>query len=161
MRDQSRGHAGSYANLSIRCLLLGLILSWPLLGAAQVYRWVDEKGKVHYTQTPPPEGKAKGSVKEVPPAPPPSLGGAPSLGDYAKKLQTEREEREQAQAKVDQAAQRLQQNCAAAKQRKAFLDRFDGRMFNMQEDGGREAWTPERYAAEKAQIDAAIAENCK
>ena len=41
----------------IRILLLSLALS-PLAVAAQVYKWVDEKGVTHYSESPPPDGKA-------------------------------------------------------------------------------------------------------
>ena len=40
-------------------LLTGLILAADA-GAAEVYRWVDENGEVHYTQSLPPSFKDKG-----------------------------------------------------------------------------------------------------
>lgn len=147
----------------MRLTLFSLLLVLPMMAAAQVYRWVDEQGKVHFTQTPPPQGKFKGELKEVPPAPPPgSLGGPPpSLGEYGGKMQVEREQREQAQAQVEKASQRRKQNCGAAKRRQAFLNRFDGRMNTITEDGGKEAWAPERYAAERSQVETEIAANCE
>jgi hypothetical protein len=145
-----------YTAAMYRILVLPLLLL-PLTAAAQVYKWVDENGKVHYTQTKP----VQGQYKEVPPAPPPGqMGGAPSLGGYADKLKAEREQREQVQAQADQTRQKRQQNCSAAKRRRAFLDRYDGRIGSTTEDGGREAWAPERYAAERASADSAIAANC-
>jgi hypothetical protein len=134
-----------------------LLSTLPLSATAQVYKWVDEHGKVHYTQTKPGGGK----YQEVPPAPAPGqMGGAPSLGGYADKMRAEREQREQMQAKAEQVKQRRQQNCSDAKRRRAFLDRYEGRVSTMTEDGGREPWAPERYAAERAGVDSAIAANC-
>lgn len=136
------------------CLLL---LALPLAAPAQVYRWVDAQGKVHYTQSPPPQG----SYKEVPPAPPPgALGGGPNLGDYAKKLQTEREQGEKANEVAQKNAERRKQNCSAARRNRATLDRYGGRIFSATEDGGREPWTPEQLAAERARADNVIAESC-
>lgn len=135
--------------------LLLLMLSLP--ASAQVYRWVDAQGKVHYTQTPPPQGR----YKEVPPAPPPGqLGGAPNLGEYAGKLQNEREKREQAQETAQKTAERRRHNCSSARRNRATLDRYEGRLFSATEDGGRERWTPEQIAAERAHADQVMAENC-
>jgi len=136
------------------CLLL---MALPLSASAQVYRWVDAQGKVHYTQTPPPQG----SYKEVPPAPPPGrLGGAPDLGDYGNKLQSEREQREKAQDVAQKTAERRKQNCSAARRNQATLDRYGGRIFSATEDGGRAPWTPEQLASERAHAASVIAENC-
>ncbi|MGZ5080768.1 MAG: DUF4124 domain-containing protein [Usitatibacter sp.] len=42
----------------IRALLLWLLLV-PLAAAAQsIYKWVDEKGVTHFSESPPPDGKA-------------------------------------------------------------------------------------------------------
>ncbi|HET9680217.1 MAG TPA: DUF4124 domain-containing protein [Gammaproteobacteria bacterium] len=61
-------------NKTIVLSLLALaLLATPL--AAQVYRWVDENGKVHYTDSPPPSEDAKEAklpdlpVVQSPPAP--------------------------------------------------------------------------------------------
>jgi hypothetical protein len=48
------------------------IVAWLLLvGApveAQIYKWVDEKGTVHFSQSPPPGGKRVGGVETIPDA---------------------------------------------------------------------------------------------
>jgi len=40
----------------IRILLVALLLA-PLCAAAEMYKWVDEKGVTHYSESPPPDGK--------------------------------------------------------------------------------------------------------
>lgn len=41
-----------------RCLLL-VLLSLALPAGAEIYRWTDAQGKVHYSDSPPPEAQAK------------------------------------------------------------------------------------------------------
>jgi hypothetical protein len=40
----------------MRLLVLGSILLYAAVASAQLYRWVDRDGRVHYTNTPPPAG---------------------------------------------------------------------------------------------------------
>jgi glutaredoxin len=42
-----------------RRLLLLALLALPLTAASEIYRWTDAQGKVHYSDNPPPEAKAK------------------------------------------------------------------------------------------------------
>ncbi|MCX7892014.1 MAG: DUF4124 domain-containing protein [Burkholderiales bacterium] len=43
---------------------LGLALAAPA-AAQQVYKWVDETGRVHYSNSPPPQGAARGPVQSI------------------------------------------------------------------------------------------------
>jgi glutaredoxin len=45
--------------VTISRLLLLLVLSTPVLAAAEIYKWTDEQGKIHYSDSPPPETKAQ------------------------------------------------------------------------------------------------------
>ncbi len=56
----------------IPLLALGAMLAMPV-AAQQIYRWVDEQGKVHYTQTPPPAAEfepaeLRGDGRKIDPA---------------------------------------------------------------------------------------------
>jgi hypothetical protein len=59
-----------YTQVTIRNIVL--IVAWLLLvGAqveAQIYKWVDEKGTVHFSQSPPPGGTAAGGIEAIPDA---------------------------------------------------------------------------------------------
>lgn len=44
----------------LTCILTGAILFTGLVQAAEVYRWVDENGEVHYSETLPPDHQDKG-----------------------------------------------------------------------------------------------------
>jgi len=45
--------------MTIARFLLLVLLITPLLAAAGVYKWTDAQGKVHYSDSPPPETKAQ------------------------------------------------------------------------------------------------------
>lgn len=40
-------------------LAVALVAALPALAPAQMYKWVDEKGVTHYSETPPPSGKGQ------------------------------------------------------------------------------------------------------
>src|SRR5688572_21273927 len=40
----------------LRFLLAAIVITYAATAAAQLYRWTDEKGKVHFSDTPPPPG---------------------------------------------------------------------------------------------------------
>ncbi|MDK2745028.1 MAG: DUF4124 domain-containing protein [Nitrospira sp. BO4] len=42
------------------------VLLWPVLGTAQLYKWTDDLGNFHITDTPPPGSPKKPSVGAVP-----------------------------------------------------------------------------------------------
>lgn len=48
-----------------RALVLIVLLTASAIAAAQIYRWTDEQGRVHYGSQPPPGQKAE-SVKQQP-----------------------------------------------------------------------------------------------
>jgi hypothetical protein len=59
------------ARIAFAAALLALI---PALAAAdQVYKWTDDQGHVHFSQTPPPSTKAQQVTVNVPPPDPQSL----------------------------------------------------------------------------------------
>jgi hypothetical protein len=66
-----------------------LLLLFPVLAHAQVYRWTDAKGTVHYSNSPPPQGvKATKLDIEAQPGP----GAAQSAECYTVRCQGERME---------------------------------------------------------------------
>lgn len=92
--------------------------------AAAVYKWVDEQGVTHYSQTPPSTGQAQ----ILPPPPPPAedpdaanrrLG---ELQERLKKLEEARAKaREETRKKAEEEAAR-KENCRRARERLAALE---------------------------------------
>jgi glutaredoxin len=46
-------------NMTVARFLLLIVLITPVLAAAGVYKWTDAQGKVHYSDSPPPETKTQ------------------------------------------------------------------------------------------------------
>jgi len=58
-----------------RIVFLAVMLAFAAAASAQMYRWVDKDGKVHYTATPPPVG-TKARTLRAPSGPPPASDDA-------------------------------------------------------------------------------------
>jgi hypothetical protein len=110
-----------------------LAAAFPAWGA--VYKWVDESGKVHYSDQPPPQGARKADTIKAPrPAPAAPAGAAGSeAGKPAPKSAAEQEmefrkrrlEAAEAEAKRQQEAQageEKKRNCTLARNRVAALE---------------------------------------
>ncbi len=60
--------------MAMRILFLSALLLLPQLGAAQIYKSVDEQGNVSFSDTPPPSGPSEQiKLKETNSAPPPEI----------------------------------------------------------------------------------------
>lgn len=141
-------------------LVLGLALSGP--ATAQIYRWVDANGQVHYTQTPPPSGPAQ----EVNPRVSPPSPEAAAAADAAAKALLERgaqrdQQAAQAAAAVDVDAERRAKLCAAAREQLAYLDSRPPRRFMVEGEGGEvERMGVDRWEAQHQEAQSAVAQNC-
>lgn len=104
----------------IRLLLVALWL--PLAAQAQIYKWVDEKGRVQYGEKPPPGAKASTLRQEAsPPSRPVSpLGGkASGHADADAEFRRRQIERQLAEDALAQDAKRRQAQCENARNRLA------------------------------------------
>lgn len=98
-----------------------LILSAPLGAASKFYKWVDDNGVTHYTQSPPPDGV---SGKEVRTSTKASSDQEEELEDLEMRRKAAAEERaEDAKRQADQVSQQpsaedkaaMEKRCAQAK----------------------------------------------
>ena len=119
----------------IRIVLLSLVLL-PLAAAAQMYKWVDEKGVTHYSETPPPDGKgAKVDIKPSGPAtqPPATDWKQKELDTRQQRIQKEQQEQNQkAQEQNVNSARR--NNCLEA-QRQLNIAQTPRPVFQVNEKG--------------------------
>jgi hypothetical protein len=100
--------------MSVRLALAALLTLLPALAAAdQVYKWTDEQGHVHFSQTPPPSTKAQQITVYVPPPDPQSLQNSQQLQkDLSAKDQAAKDAADKAAASKDPKAEALkQQHC--------------------------------------------------
>lgn len=129
---------------------------------AEVYRWVDENGKVHYGDRPPVSQKAREiDIKATEPAAPP-----PTEAERAEKrrrlLNVYRQERQQAREaaeKEKQARAEAQRNCSIARDRLEQIERASY-LYDLNEKGGRVAYSDERRVQATAKAKADVARWC-
>jgi len=67
-----------------RIVMLAVMLAFAAMASAQMYRWVDKDGRVHYTATPPPPG-AKARALRSPAAPAPASAADDAAKDAGAK----------------------------------------------------------------------------
>lgn len=138
------------------CALVLMLL--PLAAAAQVYRWKDDQGRIHYSQVPPPGA----ATRELAPPPPPSA--APNQDSLNKSLQdsakAEAKAREQ-QAKAAEETASRQRECQSLREQIAFMDQNTARRMQTTDAQGNVARvTTEQFDARRAELEARAASVC-
>lgn len=142
------------------CSLLAVLLAAaPLLAAAQVYRWVDDRGQVHYSQVPPP-GR---DVQPVGPAPPPQA--APNQDNLNQSLKDANEAAPKNQAEADRLA-RNQANvddyCKQLRDQLAYLDEKTARRLGATDEKGNVTRvTEEEFQQRRNDILKNLSERCR
>lgn len=105
--------------------LLAVALMLPGVVAAKVYRWVDAKGQVHYSQVPPASGRFETLTPAAPRTPggaEPAPGGADSTRAFLERAEAEQRARDQAAAQQRAAMAEARAQCDRASARLAYLD---------------------------------------
>lgn len=130
----------------------------PLVAGAQAYRWVDEKGQVHYSQVPP-TGKASQPVGPAPPA-----AAAPNQDALNRTLKDEAEAAPQRKAQAEQAAQAQAQTeaqCTQAREQLAYMDAKTARRLGTTDaQGNVSRVTEEQFQERRAELQRVISERC-
>lgn len=151
--------------------LLAALLTVSLLAApvgAQIYRWTDAEGQVHFSQTPPsgveyqtlepataPEDTAEAAEGEA---------GPSGLQAFLEQRERQRAQaaRARAEAQAQQAAERQRRKaCAAARARVEQLRSTPPfRLAVRSADGSLARMTPEQHAARLAEAEQDVARHC-
>ncbi|HSG77841.1 MAG TPA: DUF4124 domain-containing protein [Burkholderiales bacterium] len=125
-----------------KAMILAVMLAFAASAFAQMYRWVDKDGRVHYTATPPPAG-VKARTLRAPVTPPPAADDA-ARDDAAKdagakdarkgpltpaeqeqefrKRQLEAQKAREKQEMAAKEAETKRENCARAREALATFD---------------------------------------
>ena len=149
----------------MRCLLIipFLCLSSPLPAVADVYRWVDADGQVHYGESPPSEGARKIELPEASESSPePDREAADRRARQQRLLDAyehERERKEAAAADASRARQADAARCADLRQHWRRLS-FAGPVYYQSPDGGRDYLNDEQREAAKQRLRPAYAAAC-
>jgi uncharacterized membrane protein YccC len=110
---------------AVALIITMLLLQSPVF--AQIYKWTDDSGEVHYTQTPPPGGI---SSEEIQGAPPPAESEETihreqqelqERLDAMNKRLAEQEEKEAIEREREELAEINEKNCITAKNNLAKL----------------------------------------
>lgn len=109
-------------------ILLASLLALALPAAADMYKWVDEKGVTHYSETPPPEG-TKAKKLDLVPSPPNAPAAKPESPEDWKAREIEfrrrRIQKENAEAtekaQGEHSAEVRKERCAEAQRRLDLL----------------------------------------
>lgn len=141
--------------------LLGMLclLAWSL-ASAEVYRWVDEHGRVHYDDRP--HRDAAEAVTLTPSAPatvtprPATVPDRQRLLDMYDKQRSERKAAKAEQAKQDRETQKA---CERLKRTLRYY-LSGGPLYIEQDDGGREYLTAADKDQELAQLRSQLASQC-
>jgi hypothetical protein len=142
-------------------LLIALLLIAPLAPASGIYKWVDENGQVHYSQSAP----ANTPAEQMPAAPPPANDPAAIRGDLQRQLEAfdeRRAERDEAFAEKKQkeeVAAIRKQNCETARKNLEKLHRGGNNAY-MTPEGEVIRLTDEDRAARIEAARKGIADNC-
>ena len=130
----------------------------PILAAGQAYRWVDDKGQVHYSQVPPPDRKAE----PVGPPPPPSAN--PNQDALNQSMAEGKEGEADRQKEADRAFQQqanLATQCRQARENLAYMEAKTARRLGTTDDKGNVARvTEEEFQARRAELQKIINESC-
>ena len=143
--------------------MLRFCILWALLvpANAQVYKWVDEKGKTHYGERPP-QGKSAKEVEQrlANPGAAPGTAAQPSWKEQDIEFRRRRIESDQTEAarKQEQDAQR--RACKQARDRLALYKSARG-VFSLDEKGERVYQSDNERNAANARLEQQISEHCR
>lgn len=136
-----------------------VLLLVPVLAQADVYRWVDASGQVHYSE----EVPAPYTGERIDTPPPPPVSANPHLDqvkNYASASAKARQKQEEEGTKAREEKQQAKVRCDAARGRQAFFN--DQRRIAMPDgNGGYRTMSDDEYEKELKENDRAVAEHCR
>ncbi|MEX1201462.1 MAG: DUF4124 domain-containing protein [Methylophaga sp.] len=145
----------------LRIYCLALLCSLPFLAQAEIYKWTDKNGQVHYTQQPPVDRPAE----HIAPPPPPAIDPEKAQQQLDELIESqeaeaaaEAEQQKAAQA-AEEAEQIREQNCQTARNNlQQYQDNPGRRVMNA--DGEVTRPTEEERQAKIAEFQQQVDEFC-
>ncbi len=137
-------------------------LLWLSSSHAEIYQWTDEKGRKHFSQTPPPSGQY--SQKEIKVSPPADQAAAKArldkLREQRKKAQAEKQQQKEAAQRQASKAKQRQRNCDNARQHLQGLELRPRVLLRNPDDGSVTRLTEEERQQRIDQAKEQIKEYC-
>jgi hypothetical protein len=117
-------------------IALLLIAFLPFAAAAQMYKWVDENGRTHYSETPPPDGAKvdKVDIKPGPATPAPPIDWKQREME-ARQQRIQKEQREGFDKAQEQNASSERKNKCIESQRRLSIFQAGRPVYTMNEKG--------------------------
>jgi hypothetical protein len=143
-----------------RLIALAVALAFVPLAWAQLYKWVDKDGKVHYSDTPPATQDSKQlSVQTGGGTPPPPPPAAQKDGKAEKGPVDPKEAARKAEDDAKRVAAAAERCGRAQRYLKTLTD--GGRIINYDSKGERQIMDDAQIESEKARAQKAVDESCK
>jgi len=141
-----------------RCCWFLVFAMLPLLAGAQAYRWVDEKGQVHYSQVPP-TGKAAQAVGAPPP--PAASPNQDSLNRSLDEANQAAPKRREDAERASQAQAQLEDQCRQAREQLAYMEAKTARRLGTTDaQGNVSRVTEEQFQQRRAELQRVVSERC-
>ncbi|WP_271409019.1 DUF4124 domain-containing protein [Pseudomonas sp. Q1-7] len=137
--------------------LLCCLLLVPAIAGAEIYRWTDAQGRVHFSATPV-EGAEPVSVK--PQVVERDDATREREARTAKFYDARRQEQAAAAGRVTQAREQQQQRCSQMREQQSQLNR-GGPFYRLDERGERQYYTDEQIDTFRRELDESLARECK
>jgi len=133
------------------------------LGYAEIYKWTDENGKIHFSDTPV-DNKAKKLDIKITPSAPVSAKTRDErkqrADQYLRARQEEREEQNKKQKEKKRLAKLRKEKCGEAKHEYREITEA-GTVYYKKKDGTRDYLEPERRKKEELRAKAEVKKWCK
>lgn len=100
--------------LSLRTGILALILLFSVQASAEIYKWVDEKGKTHYSDRAVGEDAENVKLPKAPQPDPDSRSRLQKQQRLLKVMEAQRQEAEKKKARQKEERKKRRENCAKA-----------------------------------------------
>ncbi|MDB5976276.1 MAG: hypothetical protein JWR07_3036 [Nevskia sp.] len=137
-----------------RAIALLLLCSLPLAASAQIYKWTDANGQVHFSQNPPKEGNFQNVTPQGPVSGATSGSAAPAKRRQSASAATTNDT--VLQAKADN-----EERCAKARERISFLqEKTAHRLFVTGDDGQPARMTDDQFDQQLQDAQDAASKYC-
>lgn len=142
--------------------MLRICLLWALLApaAAQVYKWVDEKGVTHYGERPPQGGKANEVEQRLANPAAPGKAAKSDWKEQEIEFNKRRIKSEQTEARNQQRETSQREACKQARDRLALYKSARG-SFHLDEKGERVWHSDAEHNASIARLEQRVSEHCR
>lgn len=134
------------------------LLLLPAVATAQVYKWTDAEGHVHFSQSPP----KSGTYDEAGSAPPP--GTSPNVQQLDSTQKQADKDADKAKAQADQDAAdkaKKQADCKQAQDRLSYMDEHQARRLYTKDDKGNVSrMTQDDFTKQRQEVQDRISKNC-